>query len=209
MEFKQPVSKYDEFYAKGGWNYNIEKEKNILINSIIKPLDLKPCKMLDFGCGMGHHADMWRGLGFDIVGIDLSSVAIEYARKHYPGIKFIHADASKYKFNSKFDIIFARGTSFYHYDLSGTGERGKYVLKVTKDMFDILKGGGLFILFIRTNFSGNKDERGAYNNRIEDYVYLFSRFGTIVKITDYDGKIINKDSRGIIITTRKGRDYYG
>jgi len=41
--------------------------------------------VIDYGCGMGYGCHMLRKKGHDVIGIDNSEQAIEYAHKNYPG----------------------------------------------------------------------------------------------------------------------------
>jgi SAM-dependent methyltransferase len=49
-------------------------------------------KVLDAGCGPGHHTNYLYQLGHKAVGIDLSHAALKLARKTFKGPEFLHAD---------------------------------------------------------------------------------------------------------------------
>lgn len=65
-------------------------------------------KILDIACGTGNQSIDFAKKGFEVVGIDLSSDMLKYARKKIkPGykIRFINSDATKvYYKNSVFDV---------------------------------------------------------------------------------------------------------
>lgn len=58
--------------------------KNHLPNCLVELLNkqiLKPCKLADLGCGIGSYSLCLAKLGFEVVGIDYSEVAIEKVRQ--------------------------------------------------------------------------------------------------------------------------------
>ncbi len=44
-----------------------------------------PASVIDLGCGMGYGCHLMRKAGFDVMGIDNSQEAIDYAKETYPG----------------------------------------------------------------------------------------------------------------------------
>ena len=51
-------------------------------------------KILDIGCGTGHHVSSLGTKGLDVLGIDISTSMINKAKQNYPNYKFNVADAS-------------------------------------------------------------------------------------------------------------------
>lgn len=215
MEAKNEVSMekscYDRFYAKGGWNYKPNQQWHFIQKRMIEPMNLTPCKLLDIGCGMGLQTSLFSRLGFNAVGVEVSDSGIEYARENYPETKFIHGNVADINFPKDHDIIFARGMSWYHYELNEVNVKNIDVPKETERLFTFLKHGGLFILVISTDFTGglrNDGKDRTINNKLSEYQKLFSRYGKIVFCTDYRSKPLNteEDTKGavsIIIATRK------
>ncbi|MCI0525224.1 MAG: methyltransferase domain-containing protein [Acidobacteria bacterium] len=68
-----------------------------------RPID----HILDIGCGTGHLTRMIADSGAATVGFDSSPQMIESARRQYPDIEFLVADASDFEFNTKFDGVFS------------------------------------------------------------------------------------------------------
>lgn len=217
-EIRTPKSYYDSFYSKGGWKYINWQHRKFLEERIVSPLKLQGgFKLLDLGCGMGVHSNLFSELGFKVVGVDSSETGINYAKNHFSKPEFFSLNAmnlsSKFKYES-FDIIFVRGMSWYHYELNGINKYGIDVPSCTKELFRFLTKNGLFILQIKTDFSGKRPENGIHYNKLEDYVKLFDSCGEVIFISDYSGKIIRgqRDTekagkvlpkKGIIISTRK------
>jgi SAM-dependent methyltransferase len=66
-------------------------------------------KVLDLGCGCGVPATRWLvAHGYDVTGVDLSSVQIQRARELVPKARFICADMSRVRFPPRsFDAVIA------------------------------------------------------------------------------------------------------
>ena len=86
---------YDDFYADI-YDYlvfnNLKNEYEVgeIIN-IASPSSNS--KILDIGCGTGHHVSSLGSKGLDILGIDISPSMIKTAKKNYPDYNFKVADA--------------------------------------------------------------------------------------------------------------------
>lgn len=52
-------------------------------------------KLLDLGCGNAAFLSRFRGRGWTLVGVDYSNSAVDLARKHFPDIAFVAADATE------------------------------------------------------------------------------------------------------------------
>ncbi|MFX0082719.1 MAG: class I SAM-dependent methyltransferase [Candidatus Hodarchaeota archaeon] len=79
--------------SKIPWNYETPPESLV---DLINRGQIKPCKTIDFGCGIGIYAIYLAVKGFDVTGIDISPSAISIAKKraNEKGIKcnFLVAD---------------------------------------------------------------------------------------------------------------------
>ena len=51
------------------------------LESVIERYAIEPCRTLEVGCGQGYNAIWLAQMGFDLLGIDVSSTAIEAARR--------------------------------------------------------------------------------------------------------------------------------
>jgi len=99
----------------------------------------KKSKILDVGCGLGHHIYALKKLGFkNVLGIDISEECIEFCKRR--GFNVVQADAFEFlsECNEKYDLIIA-------FDIIEhlTVEEG-YLL--SKLVLDRLKNKGLFII---------------------------------------------------------------
>ena len=60
--------------------WNIETPPSIL-KDIVKTEKIKPCRVIEFGCGAGNYVMYLAGKGYDATGVDFSKPAIEIAKK--------------------------------------------------------------------------------------------------------------------------------
>ncbi len=77
---RKDASVWNERYraGTGGWD---RKEHAPILEEIWRELHLNPCKLLDLGCGRGRNSFFFARKGFDVVGVDISDVAIASAKK--------------------------------------------------------------------------------------------------------------------------------
>lgn len=59
--------------------WNIETPPDIL-RDLATHTVLKPCKVIELGCGAGHYVIYFAKNGFDATGVDISEIAIDMAR---------------------------------------------------------------------------------------------------------------------------------
>ena len=87
---------YDDFYVEiyDYLVFNNLKDEYEIGQIINKTEPTSHSRILDVGCGTGHHVASMASKGFDILGIDISPSMIEQDKKNYPDYKFQVADAS-------------------------------------------------------------------------------------------------------------------
>ena len=61
--------------------WNIEIPLDVLVE-IVDSGKVKPCKTIDLGCGTGNYSIYLANLGFEVTGIDISTTAVEIAKKN-------------------------------------------------------------------------------------------------------------------------------
>lgn len=72
--------------------------------------------VLDLGCYLGDFTARLQEVGFEkIVGADISTEAIKYARRRHPEITFVASDINDLSFENEFDVVTASGVlNFNH-----------------------------------------------------------------------------------------------
>ena len=106
---------------------------------------VRPCRVLDVGCGEGYISIYLASIGFDVTGIDISGKAIGLAKKHAKeagvSCKFLRLDWKDMKSLGKFDLII--DWRFLH-EIKGK-ERKEYAELVSRLLVD--KGNYLSCAF--------------------------------------------------------------
>ena len=181
--------RWNEEYRKGAhW----EKEHNSRATEFRKALRPKS-KILDAGCGSGRNSIYFASLGHKVLGIDISSVAIEKARLKNHSIDYTvgNLEALPYQ-QSYFDAIYCA------YTLSATKTS-----KVIQEFSRVLKEGGLccIICLYETEYPNNS----FFNNKLdfEKTISCFKKYFTIIdeKYDEYgeeDEHGRHRHKRGII-----------
>ena len=125
--------------------------------------------LLDLGCGNGALTKALQDKGYIVKGIDASKELLDIARKNYPGIEFIQADATSFSLQEPVDVVFSNAV-FHWIDK----ERQQSMLKC---VHNALKENGQFVF-----------EFGGYeNNQLihSALAKVFSEYGYIYKMPFY------------------------
>lgn len=103
--------------------------------------------VMEMGCGTGLHAATMAGLGFDIVGVDMSEGMLESAEVRRAALdadiaarlRFVHGDARTVRLGQKFDAVISL---FHVMSYQTTNEDLAAAFQTARDH---LKPGGLFL----------------------------------------------------------------
>ncbi|TFG70407.1 MAG: class I SAM-dependent methyltransferase [Anaerolineales bacterium] len=108
--------------------------------SFLQRYSKPPQRSLDVGCGSGHYAGQLAAQGNDVIGIDLDSAMIDYARQHYPDATFAAMDMRKIlELGGGFDFVYCIGNSGAHLPQAD-------FRRFLVDLRKILNPGGQWIL---------------------------------------------------------------
>ncbi len=113
------------------------------VKAMMQWLDLPSgSAVLDLCCGMGRHAVALSQLGFRVIGVDLSEVLLEEARRLVGTslITFIHGDMREVPLNQEFEAVVNLFTSFGYFDDDADNQQ------VLTEIYRLLKPGGFFII---------------------------------------------------------------
>lgn len=116
---KNTIDSYNQYTEK--WAEKLRSGKNTAHEYLEKPAmydklpDLTNKFILCIGCGSGEECDYLMKQGAEkVIGIDISSGLIEYAKKSYPTIEFHVMDMEKLEFlDESFDYIYSSLTMHY------------------------------------------------------------------------------------------------
>lgn len=115
-------------------------------------------KILDLGCGPGHHSKYFKDLGFKVTGIDLSQNMISIAKENFKNIDFKVMDIYNLKFDSNtFNGIWA-SASLLHIEKSNIKEvliKLKDILTVNGTIYISLKIGDTEEMIIDDRYNNN------------------------------------------------------
>lgn len=94
------------------WNADLYDGKHRFVSDygsqMLGKLCLKPgMRVLDLGCGTGILTKRIADFGADVLGVDASESMIDTARRNYPELSFLHADATRLTFDREFDAVFS------------------------------------------------------------------------------------------------------
>lgn len=128
--------KFDKCWNEKIWKVDEMKDHYDICLLMIKPF-LKDVRVLDIGCGNGLFTNVVRENGSDVMisGIDVSEVAINEARKNYPGMSFFNIDLLDLISRNRYDIIICLDVLYY---IDNIG----YALTI---LCSLLEDGGLIL----------------------------------------------------------------
>ncbi len=80
--------------------------------------ELRPVRVLDFGCGEGYFWEAMARLGPipDVVGLDVREDALQAARRRLPGLTFLRQDLFDFNPAERFDLVVASETLEHLYE---------------------------------------------------------------------------------------------
>lgn len=153
--------------------------------------------VLDMGCYLGDFTARLHEVGFKkIVGVDISTEAIKYAKQRHPEIDFIASDLSDLVFEDEFDLVVASGVlNFNHL----TEE--EYIKAIPK-IHGFLHNGGYLI--IQNCWSAMKKREAFAFKEIDKHFQLIQELD-FTKHMDYafKGRREHKDKKRYIRLHKK------
>ncbi|HMA69557.1 MAG TPA: class I SAM-dependent methyltransferase [Candidatus Mcinerneyibacterium sp.] len=163
-----------------GWrrffnNYAPKYHEESFTQNTIKEVDFleeefqleKGAKILDVGCGIGRHAVELTKRGYNVTGLDISEKMLEIAeencKKEDVNVNFIHADATNFHLESRFDVAICLCEGAFGL-LSIDEDPFKRDEKILNNINKVLKPNAKFIL---TALNGLKKIREYKNEDIK------------------------------------------
>lgn len=122
-----------------------ESEAKLQVDFLIKRINIsKDAKILDLCCGNGRHAIELKKLGYDVLGVDLSSELLDVARskaiENNLDLKLYKCDMREIPYENEFDLVVQFFTSFGYFQTDT--ENQKVLSAISKS----LKPKGKFMI---------------------------------------------------------------
>ena len=136
------INWFDSPYYHTLYKNRNEKEAQVFIDNLIQYLQIpNGSKLIDIACGRGRHAIYFNKKGMNVIGVDLSSNSILYAKEDENStLQFaVHDMREVYKKNY-FDVVTNLFTSFGYFD-DNTNEQ-----EAINAMASNLKIGGILVI---------------------------------------------------------------
>ncbi len=175
---KNPRNVFDYIYQKEGvapWTFEEPPEQLV---ELVENGTLKPCRMLDIGCGEGYISLYFASKGFDVTGIDISGNAVSLAKKHAKerGLRCKFLQTNWKDLDGRYDFIL--DWRFLH-EITDEKEREQYVRMVS----GLLAKGGIYLSAAFSGGGLRKSPIGVLLCLADDSSLekLFSRFDIIEK----------------------------
>lgn len=161
--------------------WNIETPPDILQN-IVKTEKIKPCKVIELGCGTGNYVIYLSSKGFDVTGVDISKTAIEIAinsaSKKGINCNFISSDVLGDMAEVQDTFDFAYDWELLHHIFSQ--DREKYINNVHR----LLNPEGMYLSVCFSEKSPQFGGAGKYRKTPLDTVLYFSSESEIVSLVE-------------------------
>ena len=161
--------------------WNIETPPDILQN-IVKTEKIKPCKVIELGCGAGNYVIYLSSKGFDATGVDISKTAIEIAinsaSKKGINCNFISSDVLGDMAEVQDTFDFAYDWELLHHIFPQ--DREKYINNVHR----LLNPEGMYLSVYFSENSPQFGGVGKYRKTPLDTVLYFSSESEIVSLVE-------------------------
>ena len=158
-------------------------------NGVLELIGTEKAKTaIDLGCGNGALSRKMKDMGLDVIGIDSSPEQLGIARKNYPDIPFIEADATSFSVDDPVDIIFSNAV-FHWIDKDRQPDMLKHVSKA-------LNHGGQFV-FEMGGYGNNRLIHRELRKAFENHGYSYRRPFYFPSIGEYSTMI---ESAGMLVT---------
>jgi SAM-dependent methyltransferase len=144
---------WEKVYADKATPWDVGKPDRELAKLVRKGV-LRPCKVLELGCGNGNDAVFLARLGFDVTAVDISEKAVQESRKRAEKsrvkVRFLVADVADLRtIKEKFDFVLDRccfhflpkeKRAGYFRNLRRLLKTGSYLFLVVSSKRDPVKG---------------------------------------------------------------------
>jgi len=174
--------KVKEFYEKWEANNRRKYSGEVVTDFRIREI-LKCCrkfglrKILDVGSGYGYYAKCLSSRGLDVVGGDISSANVEYAKLENPGPRYLVNNFEESVLAEKFDVIYAFDVIEHVFDYD----------KFVQNCYSMLNDGGMLFISTQNAYAPKKKINFFFNREwkldlvSKHHVHFFGPF-TLKKV---------------------------
>lgn len=166
--------------------WNLEQPPKIL-TQLVDINRIKPCKIIDLGCGAGNYVVYLATKGFDATGLDISESAIKIAKKYAleknVNCNFIVGDMIEYNFEISGFFDCAYDWEVLHHVFPE--HRQKYVHNVSK----FLKPGGQYLSVCFSEDSPQFGGKGKYRKTPINTELYFSSETEMIELFEINFEI--------------------
>ena len=156
-------------------------------NSVMELIDAdKNTTILDLGCGNGALSKVLHDKGYIVKGLDASKDLLDIAKKNYPDIEFIQADATSFSLQEPVDVVFSNAV-FHWIDR----ERQQDMLKC---VYNALKQDGQFV-FELGGAGNNQLIHSVLTQFFSEYEYSYNMPFYFPTISEYTTLLENTGFR--------------
>jgi trans-aconitate methyltransferase len=172
------------------WDAQRYQEKHSFVwrygATLLELLDPRPGeRILDLGCGPGQLTAQIAQSGAQVTGLDNSPGMLEEARKNFPKLAFVLADAAGFRLPGSFDAVFSNAVLHWVKDASGAAESIARALGPGGRFVAELGGKGNIASVqaaLRAVFGPSADERSPwYYPSIGEYASVLEQHGLEVR----------------------------
>lgn len=132
--------------------------------------------ILDLGCGNGALSKALQDKGYIVKGIDASKELLDIARRNYPDIEFIQADATNFSLQEPVDVVFSNAV-FHWIDR-------ELQQSMMKCVYNALKENGQFV-FEFGGYGNNRLIHSALAKIFPEYEYTYEMPFYFPTISEY------------------------
>ena len=152
------IEYYNAFYSDGDFEYYPPELTTSILSALCNNAGVpKGGRVLDLGCGTGFYTSIFKAMGFEVAGIDISESGIAKARELHPGVPFFVDDATDLHFPAEsFDLIFSLGVSVMN--TRNKDELHGYV----RHLMGFLKSGGRLLYIGGSDLSGGLSQTSSW-----------------------------------------------
>ncbi|MDI6828228.1 MAG: methyltransferase domain-containing protein [Armatimonadota bacterium] len=127
------------FFYNKYWGQQCRDLVMPILDKVLLPKLQKGAHILDVCCGTGQIAEALTERGYKVIGIDICSEMIRYAKQNARKADFFVADARCFQFPQEFDAAISTSDSLNH--IMNTDE----LESVFRNVYAVLKPGGWFL----------------------------------------------------------------